>query len=186
MDYTFKEVGNTHLEATQRSWESQLEQLDFELPPSRFMQVISSARQRLNQDMAVAGTGVVSWYGVFRKDEPLVAHALIEVSYARPHRNNAWLKMLNMRVEPDLDEASSVEESLRIRRLKDVMTVALEGALYLSNTSMETNTVKLWCEDSAHVQFYEMLGTNLGSEAQIQVQRHGTRWVVFNLLEEQL
>lgn len=184
MDYTFGEVENEHLEATERSWLTQLERLDYALPPSRFMHVISASRQRLGEEMPVAGKGDVCWYGVFDDEEPLVARALIEVAYARPQRDNTWLKMLSMRAEPNLDEGSSEEESLRIRRLQDVMTEALKGALYLSNTRMQTSTVKLWCEDIAQVQFYEMLGTHLGSEADIRIERHGARWVVLQLREE--
>ncbi len=184
MDYAFEEVENEHLDATERSWQAQLERLDYALPPSRFLHVISAARQRLNEEMPVAGRGDVGWYGVFDGNEPLVARALIEVSYARPQRDNAWLKMLSMRAEPDLDEGSAEEESLRIRRIQGVMTEALKGALYLSNTSMQTSTVKIWCDDIAQVQFYEMLGTHLGTEASIRIERHGARWVVLQLRQK--
>lgn len=186
MDFDFRKVNENEIGQTEAEWQRQLENMDFDLPTSRFLQNIDSARQAVSGNLVRAGNGDVVWYGVFGDEQSLVAKALVEIAYARPRKANTWLKMLTMRVEPNLDEGNSIiDEDIRLEQLQNVMLTAFSGALYLGGGDHEdADTVKIWCDDSAQVQFFEAVSLRIKEEASISIQKQGTRWVVLKLNKE--
>ena len=185
MDYQFIEVNQSVIDETRSAWLRQVEESELDLPPWRFLQQLDSAEKGLHEPVAVAGLGSVSWHAVVAEENDKVACAMVEISYAQTSRDdpNSRLKLLNLRLSPDLDSATGDASSEMLHRVRDVLATLFEGILEMSGEQKPTDTLKIYCERDADAAFFEMVAVTLNSAdsgVSLDVSRHG-RWVLLNL-----
>ncbi|WP_019589848.1 MULTISPECIES: hypothetical protein [unclassified Thioalkalivibrio] len=184
MGYRFIEVDQDVVDATRSDWERQIEQSDFDFPPWRFLQQLDSAQKWLNGPVDVAGLGSVHWRAVVPEGNGMAACALVEISFARTAKADpqARLKMLNLRLSPELDSAGDAS-SASLLRVRDALTTLFEGILGMTEQQTPADIIKIFSERDADAGFFEMVAINLNQAengVSLDVSRHG-RWVELRL-----
>ena len=103
--FEFRRIESAQAQATVLAWQEQLE---------RFEDLINPAYYRMIFDWVLKVTSDKRdhdnyAYGLFKVgDDPLVAHAILDITHARKRSNAPWLKLLSLHVSPEYDAESEM------------------------------------------------------------------------------
>lgn len=176
MDFELKPVDQELLDKTEAEWTEQLEAHPGDLPPARFMQFIEWSRDHVD-GQSTAGRGRAYCYALVREDSPTIAVALLSISYARPETNSPWLKVLEMRLEPQLDAmADNDDEEETLVKLSEILGAILLETFRLAHADFPSKELKVYGELPATRQFMEGIAVSLRDKG-IKAKAHGN-WLI--------
>lgn len=158
---------------TRKAWLGQVGKHSEHLSEIEFEKTLDWAAAHLDYDNGEEGLA----YGIFSKNGK-VAHAVIEVVYAKP--GTKWLKMLNLTLSPALFLGFVTDGGIDREALTAVYTAAVAGTLKLAGKH-PSKTVKLYGRSGSLFTFLQGLAEYLKEHAPVQdvtVAVEG-RWLVF-------
>lgn len=140
--------------------------------PTEAPQILDWARTRLNP--AVVNDSIA--YGIF-KDGVEVASALCEVVLFRKSARSKWVKMMKVRLSPELEEGVFAGSLDTARDVLDVYAAAVFGVMRLK-LEHDATTLKIYGRSTEQLVFLR----NLGVELEKRIKDHkislNGRWLV--------
>ncbi|MDX5332510.1 MAG: hypothetical protein LPK58_00475 [Gammaproteobacteria bacterium] len=172
--YELKQIDAKTLEGTVARWNAQLAELADKIPSSRYTRILDWARRFVDGD----GDPNTYVYALCPCGASCEAHALLEISHALPNTDAAWLKVLQIHIEPRLDV--SKEETIghaAMRELARVASFALTEALGLTFDAHPSSSLKVYGATPLTLDFLEGIAAMLPDENGMNVAKKGN-WLV--------
>lgn len=140
--------------------------------PTEAPQILSWAKERL--DPNVVNDSVA--FGIF-KDEVNVASAICEVVLTRKSIRSKWMKMIKLRLSPELEKGVYEGDLQTAKDVIDVYAAAVYGVLKLK-LEHDATILKIYGRSTEQIAFLKSLGIEL--EKRIKHHRISIhdRWLV--------
>lgn len=156
--------------ATERSWMRRATG-DFSFP-TEAPQILSWARTRLNPN--VVNDSVA--FGVF-KDGVEIASAICEVVLTRKSVRSRWMKMIKLRLSPELEKGVYEENLDTARDVLAVYAAAVYGVLRLK-LEHDATILKIYGRSAEQIAFLKALGVELEKHIKNHRISIHDRWLV--------
>lgn len=174
LKFSFRSFTGESFQATERAWLRRASG-DFAFP-TEAQQVLDWARNHLNPDVVNEAVA----FGLF-KDGTEVASAICEVVLTRRSARSHWVKMIKLRLSPELEKGVFEEDLDTARDIRDVYAAAVMGVLKLK-FDREATTLKIYGRSAEQVGFLKLLGVELEKHLKNHKISIHDRWLVIETI----
>lgn len=140
--------------------------------PTEAPQLLAYAASRL--DIGVHGDAV--FYGLF-KDGEEVASAVAEMAVTRKSAKSHWMKMLRIRLSPELEDGVFRDSIDALRDVQALYVAAVAGMLKLKFEHSAT-TLKIYGRSAEQISFLKLLSVELEKHVKNHKISIQGRWLV--------
>jgi len=169
---TFNKMTPQIAAETRDEWLKQIERDPSEFVHGRYIRILDWAN-----NLAENSEENLYAYAITSGTNKNHAHAILELSHARPQSDAPWLKVLSIHVEPDLDVSRMPAD---IQMLADISVLAIKECLRLAFTAHKSETLKVYAEEPISLPFLQWITAPLSKELTISTHN---RWLVLSGLE---
>jgi len=185
LNYEFMEITEDLLNGTREEWLDQISAIESNgesILVSAYEQTLDWAEKNLN----TRNTKDVCTYTLKRTDD-IHACAILELSHARKETDTPWLKLLNIRMEPqlDIDQREQITTEGLFEAYK-VLGASIVNSLELTFTRMKSKQLKIYARTDEMLGLFDGTLAGLSEEKQEIIKdigfklRKEARWLVFD------
>jgi len=174
-DYHLKKFTDASFIATATKWRKELSALKTEVLFNDYDRMLVWAGEHLTYE----NHGQSFFYGTFNKGETS-ADAIAEINYFKKGKNNAWLKVLDLHLSPQIKndvDNGKVDYDL----LAHIFVRTVAGTMVLTHIDHPSDVVKYYARSDNLLQFFQGLSHELNTRGKLKGVKVGIegRWLVF-------
>lgn len=176
MSYEIQSFDKKLLDSTREQWLGDV--AEYNLMPTEVEQIFFWAENRIDY---TNDKNTEFSYGVFSQGSN-VADAIVELVYSRLGSNNAWLKMLELRLRPQIYVSIENTEEIKVfHKVVEIFTACVVGVFSLTSERHKANIVKVYGRTPGLLQYLRLVASTLSNTlTNIDVTIEG-RWLVFRI-----